>query len=345
MTVTLAPGEQRIIPEAVDFLRERGAAVGPAGAAQYGGALRITVSGRRPPSVFAGARTASPSRRRRTVRPLHAGRPRGQEAATDAAALRPARRRGEPDERRGREHGETDGAARSTCRSRPTTATPAALPKGAAVVKSLAPGQWAQLDDFLAAAASRTAGWSAGRPAPLPGSRTASSTTAAGPGENRRRRLRPDDEVSAARPGEPRREPLFLLLAALAVMVWSGIAPKDRFTWWLEVAPVLIGAPLLVATARRFPLTPLLYRLLFLHAAILMVGGHYTYAEVPLGFWVRDAFDLAREPLRPDRPLRAGLRPGHPGARDSPPAHAAAPGRLALLRRDSSASRSAPSTS
>jgi putative membrane protein len=60
------------------------------------------------------------------------------------------------------------------------------------------------------------------------------------------------------------------------------------------VSPVLIGAPLLLATARRFPLTPLLYGLLFAHAVILMVGGHYTYARVPFGFWMQDAFDFAR---------------------------------------------------
>jgi len=90
------------------------------------------------------------------------------------------------------------------------------------------------------------------------------------------------------------REPLVLLLLALGVLVWSGIAPKDRFTWLLEVLPVLIAAPLLVATHRRFPLTPLLYRLLLLHAVILMVGGHWTYAEVPLGFWMKETFHFAR---------------------------------------------------
>jgi putative membrane protein len=82
--------------------------------------------------------------------------------------------------------------------------------------------------------------------------------------------------------------------ASGAVLLWSGIAPHDRITWWLEVSPVLIAAPLLLATARRFPLTPLLYVLLFAHAVILMVGGHYTYARVPLGFWMQDAFDFAR---------------------------------------------------
>jgi putative membrane protein len=92
----------------------------------------------------------------------------------------------------------------------------------------------------------------------------------------------------------PRREPLVLLVIALVALVVSGIGPKDRLTWLLEVAPVLIGAPILVATAKRFPLTPLLYGLLFFHALVLMLGGHYTYAEVPLGEWAREAFGFAR---------------------------------------------------
>ena len=87
---------------------------------------------------------------------------------------------------------------------------------------------------------------------------------------------------------------LSLLSATGLLLVVSGIAPSDRLTWILEVFPVIVGMPLVVATYRRFPLTGLLYSLLFLHAIILMVGGHYSYAEVPLGFWVRDAFDLAR---------------------------------------------------
>ncbi len=90
------------------------------------------------------------------------------------------------------------------------------------------------------------------------------------------------------------REPTVLLALGAAALVWSGALPSDRFTWLLEVAPVLIGVPILVATYRRFPLTPLAYRLILLHALILMVGGHYTYAKVPLGFWMRDAFGLAR---------------------------------------------------
>jgi putative membrane protein len=85
------------------------------------------------------------------------------------------------------------------------------------------------------------------------------------------------------------------LLALLAiVLVWSAVHPHDYFTWFLEVFPALIGLVLLVATARRFPLTPLLYTLLFLHATILCVGGHYTYALVPLGEWARGALGLAR---------------------------------------------------
>jgi putative membrane protein len=91
-----------------------------------------------------------------------------------------------------------------------------------------------------------------------------------------------------------RREPLALLAAGLAVLAWSAVRPHDYFTWLLEVAPILIGVPILIATHRRFPLTPLLHRLVFVHAVILMVGGHYTYAEVPFGFWMKDAFGFAR---------------------------------------------------
>lgn len=87
-----------------------------------------------------------------------------------------------------------------------------------------------------------------------------------------------------------------LLVAVLAGLVWSGWAPSDRFTWWLEVAPVLLAVPLLIATASRFPLTPLAYVLIAVHAYVLMIGGHWTYAEVPAGFWVKDALGLARNP-------------------------------------------------
>jgi putative membrane protein len=80
----------------------------------------------------------------------------------------------------------------------------------------------------------------------------------------------------------------------LAVLAWSAIGPKDRLTWWLEVAPALGFFVVLAATRVRFPLTPLLYVLVLLHSIILIVGGHYTYAEVPLGDWVRDWMDGTR---------------------------------------------------
>jgi len=88
--------------------------------------------------------------------------------------------------------------------------------------------------------------------------------------------------------------PRWLLLAVLMMLAWSGFAPKDRFTWFLEVAPVLIALPLLLATCQRFPFTSLAYGLMAVHAAILMVGGHYTYAEMPLFNWLRDVFELSR---------------------------------------------------
>ncbi len=86
---------------------------------------------------------------------------------------------------------------------------------------------------------------------------------------------------------------ILLALTGIAVVV-SGIDPHERGTWFLEVLPVLIGAPLLIATRRRFPLTPLVYRLIFVHALILILGGHYTYARVPVGDWAREAFGFAR---------------------------------------------------
>jgi putative membrane protein len=89
-------------------------------------------------------------------------------------------------------------------------------------------------------------------------------------------------------------EPLLLLAVAAAGVVVSGIGAYDTGTWLLEVAPVLIGAPILVATYRRFPLTPFVYRWLCVHALILCLGGHYTYARVPLGFWAQDLFGFAR---------------------------------------------------
>ena len=91
-----------------------------------------------------------------------------------------------------------------------------------------------------------------------------------------------------------RRENLVLLGLVAAALVASGIQPHDRATWVLEVLPVAIGVPLLVVLHPRFRFTPLAYRLVFVHALILMLGGHYTYARVPLGFWVQDLLDLSR---------------------------------------------------
>ncbi len=86
----------------------------------------------------------------------------------------------------------------------------------------------------------------------------------------------------------------FCLGLVLAVLVWSGIHPNDRVTWAMEVAPVVIGLAILLPTYRRFTLTPLLYGLITFHCIILMIGGKYTYAEVPLFNWLRDTFDLTR---------------------------------------------------
>ncbi len=84
------------------------------------------------------------------------------------------------------------------------------------------------------------------------------------------------------------------LLVFGGVLAWSAIAPSDYLTWALEVAPAVLGLAVLVATRRSFPLTGLAYALVLVHSVILMVGGHYTYAEVPLGDWLRAAFDLQR---------------------------------------------------
>jgi putative membrane protein len=85
-----------------------------------------------------------------------------------------------------------------------------------------------------------------------------------------------------------------LLFSVSIVFIWSAINPKEYFTWLLEVAPVIIAFAVLAYTYRRFPLTDLTYTLIAIHAVILCVGGHYTYAEVPLFDWIRDTFDLSR---------------------------------------------------
>lgn len=103
--------------------------------------------------------------------------------------------------------------------------------------------------------------------------------------------------ASTIMPIDPRasqRGLMLLLAVAIVGLVLSGLGPHDRLTWLLEVIPVFIAVPLLLATRRSFPFTGLVYALIAWHAAVLMLGGHYTYAEVPLGNWVRDAFDMAR---------------------------------------------------
>lgn len=82
----------------------------------------------------------------------------------------------------------------------------------------------------------------------------------------------------------------------LLILIYTGFSTADRLTWLMEVTPVIIIIPLLLATHSRFPLTPLLYILIFLHAIILMVGGLYTYAKVPIGFEVQEWLGLSRNP-------------------------------------------------
>jgi putative membrane protein len=89
---------------------------------------------------------------------------------------------------------------------------------------------------------------------------------------------------------------LAALIAVLAALVVSGIKPYDRLTWWMEVAPVLIAAPVLVWTYKRFPLTSLIYILITSHALVLILGGAYSYARVPFGFWLQDLLHLERNP-------------------------------------------------
>jgi putative membrane protein len=85
-------------------------------------------------------------------------------------------------------------------------------------------------------------------------------------------------------------------MATLIALTVSGLQPYDRVTWAMEVAPVIIALPILFATRRNFPLTTLLYVLIFIHALVLILGGAYTYARVPAGGWLQHAFDLARNP-------------------------------------------------
>jgi len=94
------------------------------------------------------------------------------------------------------------------------------------------------------------------------------------------------------------REKILIFAGAMLIiaLLISGIQPYDRATWVMEVAPVLIALPLMAATYQRFPLTTLLYALIFIHALVLIAGGSYTYARVPLGFWMQDVLAMDRNP-------------------------------------------------
>lgn len=102
---------------------------------------------------------------------------------------------------------------------------------------------------------------------------------------------------------------IILALIVATALIASGISPADRLTWWMEVAPVLIAAPLLAATWRRFPLTPMLYVLIAFHSLVLILGARYTYSHVPLGFWIQDLLELARNPYDKIGHLAQGFVP------------------------------------
>jgi putative membrane protein len=90
------------------------------------------------------------------------------------------------------------------------------------------------------------------------------------------------------------RDLVWMTAVVIPALALSGVEPHDRLTWYLEIFPVAIALPLLYLTARRFPLTPMLYWLIGFHCLVLILGSHYTYARVPVGFWVQDLFDFSR---------------------------------------------------
>jgi putative membrane protein len=92
------------------------------------------------------------------------------------------------------------------------------------------------------------------------------------------------------------RELAILSIALVGFLAWSGWRPHDRLTWLMEVAPVIVALPLMWSTRRRFPLTDLLYACIFVHCCVLMLGGAYTYARVPMGFWMQDVLGTERNP-------------------------------------------------
>ena len=90
------------------------------------------------------------------------------------------------------------------------------------------------------------------------------------------------------------RDLLWITAIVIAALALSGVGPYDRLTWYLEIFPVAVALPVLYLTARSFPLTPMLYWMIGLHCLVLILGSHYTYARVPVGFWVQDLFDFSR---------------------------------------------------
>lgn len=104
------------------------------------------------------------------------------------------------------------------------------------------------------------------------------------------------EESVLSSPPEVRVEPLHWALLVIfgAALLWSGIQPYDLYTWVLEVIPALIALPILIVTYRRFPLTRLLYVLILLHAIVLMIGGHYTYAREPVFEWLKQVMHWPR---------------------------------------------------
>ncbi|MEP7384576.1 MAG: DUF2238 domain-containing protein [Gemmatimonadota bacterium] len=110
-------------------------------------------------------------------------------------------------------------------------------------------------------------------------------------------------------PTSSRSLPVVLGVVLAVLLAVSGASPYERSTWLLEVAPILIAVPVMLFSYRRFPLTPLLYSLIFLHAVILLVGGAYTYARVPLGFWMQELLGLDRNPYDKIGHFAQGLVP------------------------------------
>ena len=108
--------------------------------------------------------------------------------------------------------------------------------------------------------------------------------------------LDPDNDPMSSSEPVQHRAPYILLIWMVVVVLTSSFGPSDRFTWFLETVPIMIGLPLLWFSAKRFPLTPMLRILIGVHAGILALGGAYTYAEVPLGFWIQEALDFTRNP-------------------------------------------------